>query len=41
LVNKFKNSYLVLDKKIKIRCHIPTEEKFVDSDARLERVPNK
>jgi hypothetical protein len=40
LVNKFKTIGSVLDKKIKTRCHILTEE-TLDIGARLEYLPRK
>jgi hypothetical protein len=40
LVNKFKAMGSVLDKKVKRRCHILTEEKL-DIGARLEHSPIK
>jgi transposase len=41
LVNKFKTTGLVLDKKTKGRCHILNEEKLHNIGARLEHSQRK
>jgi hypothetical protein len=41
VVNKFKTTVLVLDKKIKRRRHVLTEEELDDTGSRLKRSPRK